>query len=166
MDHEHTSWSQSVTAVVIEDHKVLLARHSYGAGAGKLIIPGGYCGIGESPVDAVKREYLEETKVVIEPKDIIGIRTNSRDWYLAFRGDYVSGDPVSDMDENSEVLWIDVDDALMRDDVPSLTKDLIKCALSPCTGLVSLPYEASIKYDSGLLFGTPGTLSQESASDS
>lgn len=165
MDHEHTNWSQSVTAVVIKDHKVLLARHTYGAAAGMLIIPGGYCGIGESPVEAVKREFLEETNVVIEPREIIGIRTNSRDWYLAFRAGYVSGEPLSDMDENSEVIWLDTDEVLGRDDVPSLTKDLIRCALSVGSGLVRLPYEASIKYDCGLLFGITDTSAGGSSAD-
>ena len=42
MNIENTNWCQSVTAVVIKDNKVLLARHTYGAGSGKLIIPGGY----------------------------------------------------------------------------------------------------------------------------
>ena len=37
-----TVWNQSATAVVIKDQKVLLARHTYGGGKGKLIVPGGY----------------------------------------------------------------------------------------------------------------------------
>ncbi|MCR4993279.1 MAG: hypothetical protein K6A45_09570 [Lachnospiraceae bacterium] len=36
-----TNWTQSVAGVCIRDGKVLLARHTYGAGKGKLIIPGG-----------------------------------------------------------------------------------------------------------------------------
>ena len=39
---ENTNWSQSVTGIVIRDNKVLLARHTYGPGKGKLIVPGGY----------------------------------------------------------------------------------------------------------------------------
>ena len=42
MNTENTNWGQSVTAVVIKDNKVLLARHTYGGGKGMLIIPGGY----------------------------------------------------------------------------------------------------------------------------
>lgn len=155
MDHENTNWSQSVTAVVIRDGRVLLARHTYGAGKGLLIIPGGYCGLGESPQDAVRREYLEETGVTIEPEEIIGLRINSRDWYLAFRGRYISGEARSDGNENSEVCWMDVREALEREDVPSLTRDLIRCALSPRGGLPQLPYVASLKYDYGFLYGVP-----------
>lgn len=135
MDHENTNWGQSVTAVVIRDGKVLLARHTYGSGAGKLIIPGGYVNFGESPEDAVKREYMEETNIEIVPRRIIGIRFNVKCWYVAFRADYVSGEAISDGNENSEVIWMDVNEALQRDDVPGLTKHLIKSALSTDSGL-------------------------------
>ncbi len=139
MDHENTNCSQSVTAVVIKDSKVLLARHTYGSGAGKLIIPGGYVNFGESPEDAVRREYMEETHIVIEPKEIIGIRFNVKCWYIAFRADYVSGEAKSDENENSEVIWMDVQEALQREDVPGLTKFLIQSALAPAPGLSLKP---------------------------
>ena len=45
----NTNWSQSVAGVCIKDGKVLLARHTYGSGNGRLIIPGGYVKYGEVP---------------------------------------------------------------------------------------------------------------------
>ena len=122
MNKDNTNWSQSVAGVVIRDNKVLLARHTYGNGKGMLIIPGGYVNFGESPQDALIREFKEETNITIEPKSVIGIRFNIRDWYVVFNADYVSGDASSDNDENTEVVWIDVDTVLSRDDVPDLTK--------------------------------------------
>ena len=80
MSHENTNWGQSVTAVVIKDGKVLLARHTYGDGQGKLIVPGGYVQYGETPQDAVKREFLEETGISVEPQNVIAIRFNAHDW--------------------------------------------------------------------------------------
>ena len=130
MENGNTNWSQSVTAVVIYEGKVLLSRHTYGAGKGRLIIPGGYLNYGEMPREALIREYLEETGVLIEPRELIGMRFNLKDWYAAFRADYVSGEARSDNDENSEAVWVDVDEAMNRDDVPDLTKKLIKCAAS------------------------------------
>ena len=118
---ENTNWSQSVTGIVIRDNKVLLARHTYGPGKGKLIVPGGYVKWQESPQEALKREYMEETGVEVEPLDVIGIRFNQKDWYVAFRAEYKGGRAVSDGDENSEVLWLDVEEALSREDVPDLT---------------------------------------------
>ena len=71
MNTENTNWGQSVTAVVIKDNKVLLARHTYGGGKGMLIIPGGYVEKGETPQDAVIREFKEETNITIQPKNSI-----------------------------------------------------------------------------------------------
>jgi len=80
MNGENTCYKQSVTAVVIRAGKVLLARHTYGAGKNMLIVPGGYLNKGETPEHAVKREYLEETGVLINPKDIIAVRLKIGMW--------------------------------------------------------------------------------------
>ena len=37
----NTNYTKSVTGVVIKDGKVLLARHTYGAGKNMLVVPGG-----------------------------------------------------------------------------------------------------------------------------
>ena len=146
MSGENTNWSQSVAGVVIKDNKVLLARHTYGSGNGKLIIPGGYVDFGETPQAALKREYMEETNVEVEPQDIIGIRFNMHDWYVVFRAEYISGEATSDHDENSEVLWVDIQEALARDDVPELTKKCIQCAVSGKKGFRYEDYVGSTKH--------------------
>lgn len=143
IEKENTNWGQSVTGVVIREGKVLLARHTYGGGKGMLIIPGGYVNCGETPQEALKREFMEETNVVVEPKDLIGIRFNMRDWYIAFRAEYVSGEAKSDNEENSEVVWLDVEEALTREDVPDLTKKLIASAVSGKDGLQYTEYNGS-----------------------
>ena len=61
-----TNWSQSVAGVCLKEGKVLLARHTYGSGNGKLIIPGGYVKFGEVPEETLVREYLEETGVRVK----------------------------------------------------------------------------------------------------
>ena len=152
MENNNTNYGQSVTGVVIYEGKVLLARHTYGGGAGKLIVPGGYVEYNESPQDALVREYQEETGVTVVPRSIIGIRFNTHDWYVAFRADYVSGIPRSDGDENSEVIWVDVEQALSRDDVPDLTKKLIQSAVSDKDGLEKKEYTAT-KYSPFSFYG-------------
>lgn len=152
MENNNTNYGQSVTGVVIYEGKVLLARHTYGGGAGKLIVPGGYVEYNESPQDALVREYQEETGVTVVPRSIIGIRFNTHDWYVAFRADYVSGIPRSDGDENSEVIWVDVEQALSRDDVPDLTKKLIQSAVSDKAGLEKKEYTAT-KYSPFSFYG-------------
>lgn len=41
MEEKNTNWQKSVCAVVLREGKVLLARHTYGAGKGLFITPGG-----------------------------------------------------------------------------------------------------------------------------
>lgn len=152
MNNEKTNWGQSVTGVVIKDEKVLLARHTYGPGTGKLIIPGGYVNFGETPQDALIREFMEETHITVKPLNIIGIRFNMKDWYIAFSAEYVSGEAYSDNDENSEVLWVDIQEALQRDDVPDLTKKLIQSAISNEKGLEYSEYQGSTKHAPNSLY--------------
>ncbi|MFT3952070.1 MAG: NUDIX hydrolase [Oscillospiraceae bacterium] len=151
-DNANTNWCQSVTAVVIRDGKVLLARHTYGSGAGKLIVPGGYLNFGETPQEALQREYLEETGVVIAPRNVIAVRFNAHDWYVAFSADYVSGEARSDGDENSEVVWMDTNEALLRDDVANLTKKLIEAAQSGSRGLEPAEYNSKERNGKNQLF--------------
>lgn len=146
MAHENTNWGQSVAGVVLVDGKVLLGRHTYGSGQGKLIIPGGYVDWGETPQQALVREFLEETGVQVEAQELLGVRFNMHDWYVVFRARYVAGEARSDRDENSEVIWMDVDEALNRDDVPGLTKSMIRCALQPHAGLEKTAYVSSEKH--------------------
>ncbi|MCI8716901.1 MAG: NUDIX hydrolase [Lachnospiraceae bacterium] len=143
MNNDNTNWGQSVTGVVIHKGKVLLARHTYGTGVGKLIIPGGYVQYNETPQDALIREYLEETGIKVEPENIIGIRFNIHDWYIAFRAKYISGIPRSDNDENSEVIWIEIEEALKREDVPDLSKKLIQSAVLNKEGLRYTEYNSN-----------------------
>lgn len=140
-----TNWAQSFTGIVIKNNKVLLVRHTYGLGNGKLIVPGGYVNYDKTPQEALKREFLEETGIEIEPQDIIGIRFNSHDWYIAFRAKYLSGVAKSDNNENNEVLWVEIEEALDREDIPDLTKKLIKLALSNNGSLEYIPYDGKTK---------------------
>ena len=143
MKNENTNWGQSVTGIVIKDNKILLARHTYGGGTGMLIVPGGYVNFGETPQDALVREFMEETNIKVKPINVIGIRFNMHDWYVAFSAEYISGEACSDNDENSEVVWLDVDEALIRDDVSQLTKELIKSAISNACGLKYKEYSST-----------------------
>lgn len=138
----NTNWSQSVAGVCIKDGKVLLARHTYGNGNGMLIIPGGYVKFGETPEDALIREYLEETGVRIKAGRLIGVRFSVKDWYAVFAVEYVEGEAQSDGDENSEVVWMDTAEAMMDDTVPGLTKTMIECALTG-TGFELTPYQTN-----------------------
>lgn len=152
MEQGNTNWGQSVTGVVIKDNKVLLARHTYGGGKGMLIIPGGYVNKGETPQEALRREYREETGIEVEPGNIIGIRFNQKDWYIAFRAEYCSGEARSDHDENSEVIWMDISEVFSREDVPELTKKLVQSALQQQEGLQQTEYQGKAEHNPSSLY--------------
>ena len=86
---EKTNWSQSVGGVCIRDGKVLLARHTYGAGKGMFIIPGGYVNFGEIPEETLVREYQEETGITVKAGKLIAMRFSAKDWYAVFEAIYV-----------------------------------------------------------------------------
>ena len=139
-EENNTNWSQSVAGVCIKDGCVLLARHTYGNGKGMLIIPGGYVQFGEIPQETLVREYLEETGITVKASKLLAMRFSAQDWYAVFAADYVEGEPRSDGDENSEVIWMPVEEALKDPTVPGLTKTMIEKALAG-NGFELTPYE-------------------------
>lgn len=138
---EETNYSQSVAGIAMEDGKVLLARHTYGGGAGKYIIPGGYLNHGESPQEGIIREFMEETGLRVRPEALVGIRFNMKDWYVVFLVKVLDGKLIPDMKEIDDLRYFPVEEALTRADVPDLTKALIRSALAG-KGFEALPYES------------------------
>ena len=67
-----------VTALVIEDGKILLGKRINVAGDGTWGVPGGHLEFGESVVDAVKREVLEETGLVVDELQFAHVVNNPR----------------------------------------------------------------------------------------
>ena len=59
-----------------------------------------------------------------------------------FAAEYVEGEARSDGDENSEVVWMDVEEALKDETVPGLTKTMIEQALKE-TGFELTPYQTT-----------------------
>ena len=128
-DNERMIFGKGVGCVVIKDGKVILGRHNYGRGKGLLIIPGGFINEGELPAEAAEREVLEETNVKVKTKEIVSMRFTENDWYLMFKAEYISGEAKVNDSENSEVIWLDVEEALNKKDVPPLSKEAIKSCL-------------------------------------
>ena len=138
---EKTNWSQSVGGVCLRDGKVLLARHTYGAGKGMFIIPGGYVDFGETPEETLVREYQEETGITVKAGKLLGMRFSVKDWYAVFEAIYIEGEARSDGDENDKVVWMDINEALANESVPVLTKKMISCAISG-KGFELTPYDS------------------------
>ena len=124
------NYSLAVGCIVRRGDEVLLVRHTYGGAAGQLLIPGGHCNVDELPEEAAQREVLEETHVVANVEAMLGIRCGRNGWYALMLMAYVEGEPVSDGNENSEALFMKVEEALEREDVTHMTKVALKAMLS------------------------------------
>lgn len=112
----------SVGCIVRKEDQVLLVRHTYGGAKDKLLIPGGFCNAGELPEEAAYREVMEEAGVRAKAKGVLGIRCHKDNWYLLVVMDHINGNPESDHNENSEALYVNIEEALKRDDVTDMTK--------------------------------------------
>jgi len=62
-----------VGAIIIEDGRVLLVKRGHAPLQGKWSIPGGVLEVGETLRNATVREALEETGLVVEPGELLGV---------------------------------------------------------------------------------------------
>lgn len=116
----------TVCGIVEIEGKVLLVRHTYGSAKGRILVPGGYVEENELPNLAIEREILEETGVTVKTKALSSIQFKSNQWCPVFVCEYVSVTPKSDNYENSEILLLDIDEAVSRDDITNMSREILK----------------------------------------
>ena len=116
----------TVCGIVEIDEKILLVRHTYGTAKDRILLLGGYVGEDELPTKAVEREIFEETSVVAKVKSVFSIQFQPKQWCVIFIMNYISGTPKSDEYENSEVLLENVYDAVVREDITNLSREILK----------------------------------------
>ena len=105
----------AVSAAILRDGKVLLARRARGAATGLFSLPGGVVEIGETLSEAIIREVREETSLAIEPIGLAGFREAiTRDTddrierhfvILPFAARWLAGE-VTLNEELSEARWL------------------------------------------------------------
>lgn len=115
----------TVCGIVEIDGKILLVRHTYGSAKDRLLCPGGYVNENELPSKAIEREILEETGIVAKAKSVLSIQFKSNQWCVIFVLEYIAGIPRSDNYENSEVLLLNIVDAINRDDITNMSRELL-----------------------------------------
>ena len=70
-----------------------------------------------------------------------------------FTAEYISGEARSDNDENSEAVWVDVNEAMNRDDVPDLTKKILQSVTSGKNLFDNIHYEGNTQNGAYYFYG-------------
>lgn len=105
----------AVSAAIVRDGRVLIARRARPPANGVYTLPGGVVEVGETLPQALTREIMEETSLAIEPVALAGYRERIvRDGkgdveqhfvILPFAARLLAGEPVLN-DELAEVRWL------------------------------------------------------------
>ena len=109
-------YEKSCGAIVVEDGKVLLVKHN----AGHWDFPKGHVEEGETEFETAIREVKEETNIDIkiekENKYIseYSPKENVMKTFIYFIGEKVGGEDKPQIEEVSDVEWVDVNKAVER----------------------------------------------------
>ena len=144
----------TVCGIVDIDGKVLLVRHTYGTAKDRILLPGGYVQENELATTAAEREIFEETSVTAKAVSLISMQFKSDQWCAVFVMEHISGVPRSDNHENSEVLLLDPREAVLRDDITNMSREILKAYVNKLPELRKGNYiAASSNKDNYVIFG-------------
>ena len=105
----------AVSAAIIRDGRVLVARRARGPAFNIWTLPGGVVEAGETLVEALVREVQEETQIAVEPVALAGHRevvvrdaagrAERHFVIMCFSSRWISGEPVLN-EELAEARWL------------------------------------------------------------
>jgi len=128
LDYPTGPFTIGVGGIVIQQGRVLLVKVTYGHQG--WILPGGYVKPTETIGDAVRREVLEETGLVVEPLELVSVRSRIRegrnDLYVAFLVKVVGGELKPDGKEIVEARYFTLTEMEDRKDVPGLNTRIVR----------------------------------------
>ena len=113
----------SAYGLLLQNDKLLLCRLSQRVmkSAGHWTLPGGGLDFGETPEDAMVREFREETGLIVKPGALVGIDTlcdevNGTQFHnlrIIYEAQYVSGELIYEQDGTTDLCeWFSEADAL------------------------------------------------------
>jgi ADP-ribose pyrophosphatase YjhB (NUDIX family) len=129
-----------VGAVIIDGDRVLLVRRGRPPGLGKWSLPGGLVELGETTVEAIRREVEEETTLSVRVGGVAGVvdrvirDADGRVRYHYVLVDYLAfpegGDARAGSDA-AEVRWVAIDEvSRLAPDITDGLMDMIQRALA------------------------------------
>jgi 8-oxo-dGTP diphosphatase len=101
--------------VIVKDGKTLLAKRKGAHGSGTWGSMGGHVEYGESPIEAVKREAMEELGIEIGNLKFLTcmnmIKEGKHYVDISFVGEIISGEPkICEPHKIDEIGWFSIDD--------------------------------------------------------
>jgi 8-oxo-dGTP diphosphatase len=121
-------------AITDKEGRILCVRMNYATHG--WTTPGGGVELGESPLDALKREVLEESGLEVVPEELVGVYSKpyKNDIVLFFRARVVAQNPWQPNDEVAQIGYFG------RDELPEpmglVARTRIIDALDGITGIV------------------------------
>ena len=116
-DYYYPTPQPCVRTFVIKDDKILLVKEAKMHDKGKWSLPGGWCDIDTSPMEAAKKEVEEESGYVIEITKLLGIQDRRNyieskmyDSYNIFFLGHIVGGSDNPNFEVIETGWFDFND--------------------------------------------------------
>jgi 8-oxo-dGTP diphosphatase len=107
-----------VGGVIVDGEKVLIVKRAHEPRQGEWSLPGGMVELGETLVDALKRELKEETGLEVEVGEVVEVfdRVHRRDGRIQYHFvivDYLCrpiGGALGAADDAEDVAWVAADD--------------------------------------------------------
>jgi len=104
-----------VGVVILKDGKTLLAKRKGSHAEGAYGSAGGHVEFGETPIEAVKREAMEELGIEIGNVEFVSCTNLHKDGKqyidISFTAEIVSGEPkICEPDRVESLGWYDLDD--------------------------------------------------------
>lgn len=117
-----------VGAIAVDDDRLLMIRRGQGPGAGEWSIPGGRVAAGETMVEAVVRELIEETGIEGVCGELVGwteiIGDDGHFVILDFAVSVLEAAPPRPGDDAVEAAWVPLADVAELPLVPGLAEFL------------------------------------------
>ncbi len=105
-------------AIIAKDKKILMVKPKRGYNIGRWALPGGFVGYGEQPAEAVAREVEEETGVLCQIKEFLGVESalgskTSFHWHTFFYSAELKSENFKPAPDEIELVdWLDFKIAL------------------------------------------------------
>jgi len=142
LDYPTGPFSIGVGSVVVQEERVLLVRITYGHKG--WMLPGGYVRPAETIGEAVKREVLEETGLIVEPLELVSVRSRVKDGrndiYVTFIVKVIGGELKPDGKEIAEARYFTLAEMEKRTDVPRLNPVIVSHILKAKSHLTLLDF--------------------------